>query len=98
MKATIGLSQFREAFQIRKENFSYAGLEALFNYLEQYEEDTGEELELDPIALCCDYAEYKNLAEFRKDYDADNYKTLEEIERDTAVIRIDEEAFIIQTF
>ena len=25
--------------------------------LEQYEEDTGEELELDVIALCCDFAE-----------------------------------------
>ena len=29
----------------------------MFDYLEQYEEDTGEELKLDVIALCCDFAE-----------------------------------------
>jgi predicted ArsR family transcriptional regulator len=59
MKTTVSLYNFREAFRTmgRAEQFSYEGLEVLFDYLEQYEEDTGEELELDVIALCCDFYE-----------------------------------------
>ena len=59
MKTTVSLYDFREAFRSmgRAEQFSYEGLEVLFDYLEQYEADTGEELELDVVALCCDYYE-----------------------------------------
>ena len=58
MKQTIGLSQFTDAFTaIRPNNFTYQGLEILFNGLEEFEEDTGEEMELDVIALCCDFYE-----------------------------------------
>ena len=59
MKTTVSLYDFREAFRTmgRAEQFSYEGLEVLFDYLEQYEDDTGEELELDVIALCCDFYE-----------------------------------------
>lgn len=58
MKQTIGLSQFTDAFTaIRPNNFTYQGLEILFNGLEELEEDTGEEMELDVIALCCDFSE-----------------------------------------
>ena len=58
MKQTINFYDFRRAFaEIRPENFSEAGLEALLDHLESYEDDTGEELELDVIALCCDFAE-----------------------------------------
>ncbi len=58
MKTTVNLYEFREAFQkIRPSNFSYEGLEVLFDYLEECEQDTGEEFELDVIALCCDFSE-----------------------------------------
>lgn len=58
MKQTIGLSQFTDAFMsIRPKNFSYEGLEQLFDYFESYEDDTGEQIELDVIAICCEYAE-----------------------------------------
>lgn len=51
--------QFREAFRLagRGDQFSYEGLEVLFDYLEQYSEDTGEPIELDVVALCCEYYE-----------------------------------------
>lgn len=29
----------------------------MFDYLEQYEADTGEEIKLDVIALCCEFSE-----------------------------------------
>ena len=45
-------------FSQYKNNFSYDGKKALFKYLEEFEEDTGEKIEFDYIVLCCDYSEY----------------------------------------
>ena len=104
MKQTINEYQFKDAFQnCRPNNFSYEGLTALYDYLEQYEEDTGQEMELDVIGLCCDFTEYDSLKEFQKEYnepyEKNNYKTIEEIEDETIVIRIEgKEGFIIQDF
>ena len=72
MKTTVSLYDFREAFRTmgRAEQFSYEGLEVLFDYLEQYEEDTGEELELDVVALCCDFCE-DTVAEIARNYSID---------------------------
>ena len=54
MKQTVNFGDFSDAFcdMDRMENFSPEGLQALFNYIEGYEEDTGVETELDVIALC----------------------------------------------
>lgn len=101
MKTTINKSEFVEAFDNmnRSENFSRAGRESLFDYLEQYEQDCGTEIELDVIALCCEYSEYDNFAEFQKDYNGYNeYTDITDIEQVTTVIRIDDESFIIQQF
>jgi len=59
MKTTVSRYDFERAFvdANRRDNFSYEGLNALFDYLEDYEEQTGEEIELDVVALCCDYSE-----------------------------------------
>lgn len=66
MYTTINSSSFHDAFirMGRKDQFSYEAREALFNYLEQLEEDIDQQIELDVIALCCDYAEYDNLEDF----------------------------------
>lgn len=60
---TLNVYQFRDAFRAcgRNDQFSYEGLGCLFDYLEQYSEDTGEPFELDVVALCCDY--YEDTAE-----------------------------------
>ena len=64
--------QFREAFRLagRMDQFSYEGLEVLFDYLEQLSEDTGEPIELDVVALCCEYYE-SSIEELIKDYNID---------------------------
>ena len=104
MKQTINEYQFKDAFQkCRPDNFSYEGLTALYDYLEDYEADTGEEMELDVIAICCEFTEYEDLKEFQgiyyDDIKGDKYKTLEEIEEETIVIPIEgTEGFIIQDF
>jgi hypothetical protein len=54
MKTAVTFSEFSDSFRdIRPDNFSYRALRILFAYFEQYEEDTGEEIELDVIAICC---------------------------------------------
>ena len=58
MKRSVNFSAFVDAFRAygRYDQFGYDALEVLFEYLEQYKEDAGAELELDVIALCCDYS------------------------------------------
>lgn len=71
MKQTVDFFDFKRAFdQIRPDSFSRQGLGVLWDYLEQYEEDCGAEIELDVIALCCDFSEdsTENIAE---SYDID---------------------------
>jgi hypothetical protein len=67
----------------RKDNFSYAGLNILFDYLEEVEESCGEEIEFDVIAICCDFAEshwsdiandYSNLFELDTSFDESEQK------------------------
>lgn len=50
----------REFNSVRPENFTYEGLGALFEYLEGLEGGSGEQVELDVIAICCEYSEYTN--------------------------------------
>ena len=42
---------------IRPDNFSRNGLRVLFDYLSDIEADCGEDMELDVIAICCDFSE-----------------------------------------
>ena len=95
MKKTIDKSEFVRAFDDynRSNNFSVAGRESLFDYLE----DVDENMELDVIAICCEFTEYENFAEFQADY-GDEYESIDNIEDVTLVIRIDDESFIIQGF
>lgn len=58
MKQSVNFYDFQRAFeQCRPDNFSRQGLGVLWDYLEEYEDSTGQELELDVIALCCDFSE-----------------------------------------
>jgi len=97
MKRSVSFYDFERAFaETRPNHFTRAGLAALFDYLEAFEAETGEEIELDVISLCGDFAEYKNIAEFNRDYGT-NYKSRDEIS-ETIIIDVDGEAFIIQVF
>jgi len=69
MIQTIGFSQFFDAFsEDRSNTFTYRGKRALFDYLEEYEEGTGGQIELDIIALCCEYTEYESALEAMREY------------------------------
>ena len=99
MKNTLGFYEFSSWFeQNRPNNFSREGLVSLFNYLEQYEEDTNTEIEFDPIALCCEYTEYENIEEFQLNYDQERYPDKDSIMDSTQLIEVGMEGFIIQNF
>ena len=59
MYQTINRSQFHDAFKAagRGDQFSYAALNSLFSAFEQMEDATGQPMELDVIAICCEYSE-----------------------------------------
>ena len=61
-----------------RQNFSYNGKQALFKYLTELEEDTGQEIEFDFIAFCCEFEEYDNYQELLECYDVGNLEHLEE--------------------
>ena len=68
MKKTITFSAFCDAFRDmgREDQFSYEGKRALFDFLEEVAPD----MELDVIALCCDYYE-SDIDSIISDYDID---------------------------
>ena len=73
MKKTIDRYEFiAEMDDYYGNGFSCDGLSALFDYLTELEEDTGEEIEFDPVALNMQYSEM-SIYDFIRDYyyDAD---------------------------
>ena len=105
MKEYVNEHTFRDRFMRSdnyKNNFSYEGLHALFEYIEQYEDDCGEEFEFDMVGICCDYSEHDSLKDFNADYAGTpgnncwKYETLDDIREETVVIEIpNTERFII---
>ncbi len=63
MYKTISSYDFHDAFTQSdwyRDSFSYEGREALFEYLEYYEESTGTTIELYIVDIACDYTEYQD--------------------------------------
>lgn len=74
--------QFAEALtQDEYANWSYQGALALYDYFEEL----GEDIELDRVAIRCDYHEYETRQELLDDYNA---HTWEEIQDNTEVIEV----------
>ncbi len=64
MYINVNFNRFHDAFAYmgRGDQFSYAGLSALFDHLTGLEEEASP-VELDVIALCCEYTEYESAVE-----------------------------------
>ena len=88
MKTTVSAYDFERAFADmgRKDQFSYEGLKALYEWFEQYEEDTGEEIELDVIGICCDFSEYDSALEAAEEYGWIKYDDLSDEENEPEAI------------
>ena len=98
----VSFNDFLEEFEKhgRENQFSYEGKRALFDYLEELSEDLGEPIELDIIALCCEFTEYDSIEAFNDDYGytVGDIEDIEDIKYYKVVIQIDENRFIIQDF
>ena len=97
MKLYVTKSMFIDAFKqsdTRKNQFSYEGLQALFEYFEELEDSTGETIDFDMVAICCEYTEYDSLKQYNDEY-GNECEEIDEISEDTELIKIDDERFII---
>jgi hypothetical protein len=73
---------------LRPGSFSHDGMHALFDFFESLEDGTGEQIEFDPIAICCEYTEYVSIDQYNKVYGSE-ITSLDELEDITTVIRLD---------
>jgi hypothetical protein len=87
MKQTLTKSAFRDAFRSmdRFEQFGYEALELLFDYFEELEADTGEEIELDVIAICCDYS-VDTVEDIAANYDIEPEYVMDYLQDNTIVV------------
>lgn len=85
MKTTVNFSQFCDAFvrADRNDNFSYDGKKVLFNFLEELENDTGKETDLDVVAFCCEFSE-DSAADIAENYSID----IEGLEEDEIIEKV----------
>lgn len=86
MKSTVNFCAFTDAFRAynRYDQFGYEALKVLFDYLEEYEESCGQEIELDVIALCCDYS-HDSVEDIAENYSIDLTDCEDEDEKREAV-------------
>jgi len=91
MKINVSEKMFIDSFTGDYEsNFSLEGKKALYTHLIELEGDYCDvEIELDPIAFCCEYAEYEDLESMNRDYDTNEYETIEHLREFTTVIEFD---------
>jgi len=69
MKITLTESEFINRFlAIRPNQFSREALAALFEHLGELEREMQEEVEFDPIGICCDWTEYASALECAEGY------------------------------
>ena len=96
---TLDIYDFRRAFTDygRGDQFSYEGLGALFDWLDELAEDTGTPYELDVISLCCEFTEYKNFEEIYDNYSNTEIENIEDLRDHTSVIEFNG-GIIIQDF
>ena len=68
MKMTLSTSQAASLLAAENNGFTYSGATALCEFLEELEAGTGEAIEFDPVAIRCDFSEYRCLEYWARDY------------------------------
>jgi hypothetical protein len=105
MKTIVSEYQFVDAFRAcgRETQFTVPARRALFDHFENIEQWTDTEITLDPIAVCCDFAEYPSALAAAKDFgfqegiDSKEESALEWLQNRTQVIEF-EGGLVIQQF
>jgi len=95
MFKTINVYDFRDEFKAmgRANQFSYDGLQALFEMLEEI----APEYELDVIALCCDYTE-ATIEDIANNYCISEQSVLTHLSENTFFIELNDGSVLYQQF
>lgn len=104
MYQSVNFSDFVNAFAShgRENQFSYEAKRMIFDYIEDYERDTGEPVELDVIAICCDFSEMTE-TEVREYYNISSDRAVSEyLENRTMLLGFfegeNEPVYVFQSF
>lgn len=90
----VNKNDFVDAFtdMNRAEKFSYHAKLALYNYYSELAESSAEPIELDIIAICCDWTEYNDMEEVEQYYsqisDLEGDDKMNWLEDRTTVIKV----------
>jgi len=78
----------------REEQFSQVGIVALFEHLEELSEDIGEDIQIDVVALCCEWSEYDDITDYNEQNGTEYASWDEAYEDDVAVVQFDRQVFV----
>ena len=94
MKITLNKKNFIEQVKqhYRWKQFSYEAWEQIF----EWEDEMGSDVEYDPVAFCCTYAEYDSFEKLKEDYS--NINTFDDLEGKTWVANLPEGRVLIRQF
>tara|TARA_R100001015_G_scaffold17865_1_gene10211 strand:- start:673 stop:957 length:285 start_codon:yes stop_codon:yes gene_type:complete len=94
MKITLNKKNFIEQVRqhYRWKQFSYEAWEQIF----EWEDEMGSDVEYDPVAFCCTYAEYDSFEKLKEDYS--NINTFDDLEGKTWVANLPEGRVLIRQF
>ena len=71
-KSNLSVYQWCDEWpESRQNQFSYEAKNALYNYLNEYKDQTDEEIEVDIVALCCEYTEYSDMTDYLSEHSTD---------------------------
>jgi len=100
IKKDVTRYDFHEEFKQcgRGDQFSSEGLDLIYDYLNDYALTEDSNIDLDVIAICCDFAEYDSLKDFQCDY-GDEYVSMDMIDHNTILLQNNNsDTFVIQQF
>jgi len=96
MKQTLTTNQVAHLL-LRDDNakWSYEGAHALAEHYEAMEQDSGEEMELDVVAIRCEWTEFKTAHEIAEAYDISCEGDEEDIE-DTVINYVGDRSILVR--
>ena len=111
---TVNFSAFCDAFynSNRSGQFSYVAQRIIFDYLEEISDDCGDDIELDVVAICCEYEElhytdvisqYSNILDVSEIEEDDEQALIEAVEgflQDNTMVcgKTDDDCFVFAQF
>lgn len=99
VSAITNTHEFRLEFlnSSRAERFSLLALDALFEYYDEMSAAIGQDIRVDVIDICCEWAEYDSVEECCADYGRD-CNDLDDLQEKTTVIPLENGGVLVYDF